>query len=273
MGGWAASKISAKYNIPLIITEHSSMFTRNLIPTKYIPLIEDTLLGASQVIAVGPSLQREVRKYTEKDVHVIPNIVNVDDFIKERSKSTRSGKFKFFSLAILKKNKGMDVLLESFAKAFKGDKNVELLIGGEGDEKQNLIQLSEKLDIISQVKFLGALERSEVVREMQECDSFVLASRSETFGVVYIEALAAGKPIIATNCGGPSIIVNKNNGFLVEVDNIGELSKALIKMKNDINFYDEKLIKEDTARRFGDFVISKQVYKLYSDSIKQSKAK
>ena len=63
---------------------------------------------------------------------------------------------------------------------------------------------------------------------MRHSNAFVLASRTETFGVVYIEALSQGLPVIATRCGGPESIVTSDNGLLVPIENIPELTKALL---------------------------------------------
>ena len=70
----------------------------------------------------------------------------------------------------------------------------------------------------------------EVSSILAHADIFVLASRKETFGIVYVEAMAKGLPVIATKCGGPEEFVNKENGILVPVDNVEELSKAMLLM-------------------------------------------
>lgn len=250
-GGWAAAKISKKYKIPLIITEHSSAFLRGLIKEYQVPFIKEAFDQAKKVIVVGPGLEQELRKYTEKEkIQLIPNIVDTSLF-KPNDNIKKSNKFRFFSLAFLTYNKGFDVLLKAFAKAFKGNEEVELVIGGDGEEKENLEKLTMNLEIEKQVTFLGELSREQAAMEMQKCDAFVLASRFETFGVVFIEALACGKPIIATKCGGPEIIVNEQNGLLVEPNDIHQLSEALAKIKRNITQYDRDYIVKDCKNRFG----------------------
>lgn len=262
-GGWAAARISKKYNIPLIITEHSTAFLRGLIKDYQIPFIKEAFDHAKKVIVVGPGLEQELRKYIkEEKIQLIPNIVDTSRF-KPNDNIKKSNKFRFFSLAFLTYKKGFDVLLNAFAKAFKGNREVELVIGGDGEERGNLEKLAVDLEIEKQVTFLGELSREQAAMEMQKCDVFVLASRFETFGVVFIEALACGKPIIATKCGGPEMIVNEKNGLLVANQNIEELSNALLKIKLNYSRYRKEEIISDCYTRFSKDKVCEQIIKQY----------
>ncbi|WP_235597166.1 glycosyltransferase [Caldibacillus debilis] len=269
-GGWAAARISKKYNIPLIITEHSTAFLRGLIKDYQIPFIKEAFDQAKKVIVVGPGLEQELRKYIkEEKIQLIPNIVDTSRF-KPNDNIKKSNKFRFFSLAFLTYKKGFDVLLKAFAKAFKGNREVELVIGGDGEERGNLEKLAVDLGIEKQVTFLGQLSREQAAMEMQKCDVFVLASRFETFGVVFIEALACGKPIIATKCGGPEMIVNKNNGVLIETDNIEQLSQSLICMRKRINQYNSSVIIKDCQKKFSKKAIVGELIKQYRYILKKN---
>lgn len=262
-GGWAAARISKKYNIPLIITEHSTAFLRGLIKDYQIPFIKEAFDHAKKVIVVGPGLEQELRKYIkEEKIQLIPNIVDTSRF-KPNDNIKKSNKFRFFSLAFLTYKKGFDVLLNAFAKAFKGNREVELVIGGDGEERGNLEKLAVDLEIEKQVTFLGELSREQAAIEMQKCDVFVLASRFETFGVVFIEALACGKPIIATKCGGPEMIVNENNGLLVSKDNIEELSNSMVYIKQNYIMFDKNKIVDDCINRFSKKNVSKCIINEY----------
>lgn len=261
-GGWAAAKIAQKYNIPLVVTEHSSAFTRNQISEVQKKYIIETLTIADEIIAVGPSLKNELELYTEKTVNIIPNIVDMEFFRVSKPKSINK-RFRFFSLAFLNKNKGMDTLLKAFQLVLQSNNNVELVIAGEGQEKANLINQSKELGIDERVMFIGGLSRIQVVEEMHKCDSFILASRSETFGVVYIEALASGKPIIATKCGGPNMIVNEKNGLIVDVDQVEDLASAMLYIVGNIERYIAEEIIEDCNNRFSEEAVFNQLQAIY----------
>ncbi|MBD7964908.1 glycosyltransferase [Fictibacillus norfolkensis] len=269
-GGWAAAKIITKEHIPLVITEHSTAFIRGLIEPEEEEDIRYALGKASKVISVGPRLAEEMTKYVnENKVTLIPNIVNTDYFTIKKSDNKS---FRFFTVSLLTQKKGMDILVKAFANTFKGEK-YELIIGGTGEEEANIKKLVDELMISNQVQFLGELSREEVRDQMQSCDAFVLASRFETFGVVYIEALACGKPVIATASGGPEIIVNEKNGLLVPVDDIKNLGNAMQTLVNNKNKYNEELIREDCVKRFSEDVITSQLDNLYSGVIGQYTAK
>lgn len=91
-----------------------------------------------------------------------------------------------------------------FARVLEQYPDLLLEIGGDGPEKTKLEELVTKLGINKNIKFLGQLTRDEVKNKMnEESSAFVLSSEYETFGVVVVEALALGKPVIATKCGGP----------------------------------------------------------------------
>lgn len=85
---------------------------------------------------------------------------------------------------------------------------------GDGHLRSVLMEYVWKHDLHDIVMFHGILSPMEIVKVYEECDCFVLPSAGETFGVVYVEAMAAGLPVIATRCGGPEDFVNEDNGIL-----------------------------------------------------------
>lgn len=266
-GGWAAAKMAKKHQIPFIITEHSSAFLRGLIKDHQKPYIKETYDTAEKVIVVGPGLQKELKNYTaEEKIELIPNIVDTSKF-KPSKMAENNDKFRFFSLAFLNKNKGFDVLLRAFEQAFKGNEKVELVIGGDGAERSALEQLTRDLGLEKQVTFSGELSREKAAAEMQRCNAFVLASRFETFGIVYIEALACGKPIIATRCGGPDMIVNEQNGLLVDVDDIGALSESMKTMLKNYSAYSPEAIAQDCQNRFSKQPVIKKIINAYQQAL------
>ncbi|MBS5306417.1 MULTISPECIES: glycosyltransferase [Clostridium] len=258
--GISANYISKKYNIPLIITEHSSLEKAIYIKESYKPLIKESYLEADELIAVGNGLKKEISKFCgRKDIKVIHNLIPIENFYISKNKNKN---FTFFSLAFLEGEKGMDTLIRSYAKYLK-ETNSKLLIGGDGSQKDFLIKLCEELEIKNQVEFLGALSRKEVSHYMSICDSFVLASRYETFGVVYIEALASGKPIIGTYNGGAEDIINSKNGLIVKVDDVDELGNAMKYIMENSNFYNAEDIRIDCIEKFSKEKITNEILDIY----------
>ena len=264
--GISAAYISKKYNIPLIITEHSSLNTARYIKESYKPFIMKSYLEADSLIAVGNGLKKEMIDFSgRKDIKVIHNLIPVENFSINKNNSNT---FTFFSLAFLEGEKGMDVLIKSFSKYFKNT-NTRLLIGGEGSQKEDLKNLANSLEIDKQVDFLGYLSREQVSKYMSKCDAFVLASKYETFGVVYIEALASGKPVIGTYNGGAEDIINDSNGLLVKVDDINDLGNAMKKIIKNINIYNSEEIRNDCIEKYSKKKIIKDIINEYNNVLER----
>ena len=264
-GGISAAYIAKKYNIPLVITEHSSLKRAIYIKDSYKPFIKDSYLTADKLIAVGNGLKKEMEEFSlRKDIKVIHNLIPIEKFYLNDKKNSS---FTFFSLAFLEGEKGMDTLIKSFSKYFKNS-NYKLLIGGDGSQKEYLINLAKELEVDLQVEFLGALSRTDVAKYMSKCDCFILASKYETFGVVYIEALASGKPIIGVYNGGAEDIININNGIIVEKENIDKLGMAMINLSNNIDKYDSEKIRNECINRFSKKKIISEILDIYKEVLK-----
>ena len=265
-GGISAAYIAEKYNIPLVITEHSSVERGPYVKKSYIPFICDSYKKAQKVITVGNGLKNEIESLSgRQDIEVIGNLVDLSKFtIKKRIKNE---KFIFFSLAFLEAEKGFDTLIKSFAKKFK-DKEAVLYIGGDGSQRSWLEALTVENGVKDQIIFLGALSRDDVSKWMNKCDCFVLPSRYETFGVVYIEALASGRPVIGALNGGAEDIINNLNGYLIPIDDIDILAEKMIEVYDNIESYDEEEIRIDCLKRFSPKVIVNKIISVYKEVLK-----
>lgn len=123
--------------------------------------------------------------------------------------------------------KGCDILLEAFAKV----KGAQLVMVGSGEMAPQLKARAKELGIAKQIVFSGALSEEELIRQYAQCDVFVLPSvaRSEAFGLVQIEAMAFGKPVINTSLpsGVPYVSIHKETGLTVEPGNVTQLAEAM----------------------------------------------
>ena len=265
-GGISAAYISEKYNIPLVITEHSSVERGPYVKNSYVPFIRDSYKKAKKVITVGNGLKNEIQALSGRnDIEVIGNLVDLSKFtIKKR---IQNEKFIFFSLAFLEGEKGFDTLIKAFAKKFK-DKEAMLYIGGDGSQRAWLEALAQENGVKKQIIFLGALSRDDVAKWMNKCDCFVLPSRYETFGVVYIEALASGRPVIGALNGGAEDIINNLNGYLVPIDDIDKLAEKMLELYKKIDSYNEEEIRSDCLKRFSPKVIVNKIISVYKEVLK-----
>ena len=144
------------------------------------------------------------------------------------------------------------LLIEAFADAFAGDRTARLRSGRRRtDPEADLRRRCDERGVAAQVEFLGTLPAERVRATMTKADAFVLASDVETFGVVVIEAHAAGLPVVCTASGGPDHLIDRSNGLLVPAGDRQALSFALIKMRRRAPEYERMLIAAEAIRRFG----------------------
>lgn len=261
--GAIAQRLAVEFNLPYVVTEHMGPFPFPALikNNRLIEPLESALQGASQVIAVSDFLAREVNKYMLRMPIVIPNLVDEEKF--DVKGTQRNLKFTFFTLASLVQGKGIDLLVEAIAKFDPSPDLITFRIGGEGPLLKKLQAQAEKLGVNRCITWLESLNRKAAVEEFSQCDVFVLPSRFESFGVVYAEALASGKPVIATRCGGPESIVNSLNGILVDVDDVDALCEALKDMYFNYMRYDPQAIRSDFLMRFSRPAVVEQIVSLY----------
>ena len=146
--------------------------------------------------------------------------------------------FLFVSIGRLVPIKGFDIMLKSFAAADFRGKSVFLTIVGDGSERKALETSASTLGISDHVKFTGEIKDTRI--PLSAGDAFVLASRNEGMGRVFIEAMAAGLPVTGTAVGGiPSIIKDEYNGFLVPSENPEAAAQAMEKLVKDRDFCDK----------------------------------
>lgn len=265
-GGYVASILSKEFGIPYILTEHMSPFPFSFLlkKGKLSPEVGLAYKNASKTIAVSSSLAQKIKDFDLSSPTVIPNLVNEDLF---HPALHQSKKFVFFSLAVISHQKGIDHLLQAISLWAPDPQRFEFRIGGDGPLLNEYIQLAKKLGISDRVCWLGHTSRTSAVKQFQESNAFILPSRHETFGVVYAEALACGKPIIATRCGGPEDIVNNNNGILVQIGNISELSEAMRYIAEHSDEFNAQVIRDDFIERFSRKAVVDRIFRIYEEII------
>jgi glycosyltransferase involved in cell wall biosynthesis len=263
--GYTAARAFERDDRPLILTEHlSSMNKKNISPYLF-KLGSYTYHRVNKVIAVGNNLANSIKEKFSVESTVIPNIVDTTNFAYKGSNPKSHPFFNFISTGSLIQRKSMDLLIEAFFEAFQGNKNIKLLIFGEGPERPKLEKMIQELGLKDNVFLMGMVDRKEIAKTMSESDCFVLASKLETFGVAYIEAIAMGLPVIATKCGGPEDFVNTNNGILIPVDDKNALISAMQNMLNKAGTYDHKKISDTIKKQFAPENIAKQLTKIYEE--------
>lgn len=270
-GGWIAMKLSQKQNIPYVITEHMSPFpfpafqTKTGTPNHW---LMQPMQGAFANIAVSPQQKEKLSNWKIPGLRYIPNLVNEDFFMPAPQDPATSGKpFTFFTLARMDAQKGIPYLLQAFHQVLKQQSNCRLRIGGDGPDKESYQDLARKMGIDQQITWLGLLNRQQSLVEYQQCHAFVLPSLHENLPLVLLEALACGKPLISTRCGGPESIIHHENGFLVAPADSRQLAQAMQRLMANIAAYDQVKIREDFCIRYSREVVCRQIMQVYQEAI------
>jgi phosphatidylinositol alpha-1,6-mannosyltransferase len=124
--------------------------------------------------------------------------------------------------------KGMDTLITALPRLLMEWPDVQLVAVGEGDDQEWLEQIADGRGVLRHVHFLSGLTYPEIAACYQACEIFALPSRGEGFGLVYLEAMACGKPVIGGAHGGaPEVIDDGKTGYLVQHGDAGQLATSL----------------------------------------------
>lgn len=265
--GAIATEIAKKNNVPCIIVEHYSMFLQDYL-NRYIQTRLKYTVENSHFVCVSNSLANSIKKHTRtnSEIIVIPNMISdIYQYHPEPQKSS----FVFFAAGNLTANKRFDLLIKAFCKAFRQDDNtVSLRVAGDGPENEKLKALIKENKRENQIILLGRCAKNVMLKEYQDCNCFALLSLQETFGIVYREAMAVGRPVIATKNGGIEEQWDNTQGIILRSDTVNDVSKALSFMKANIQKYDSKLIAFRCHNMYDSKIIIKQYEKLIFKCVK-----
>lgn len=257
--GYTAVQIGQQYNIPVVSIEHYSGYMTPNVNKGMIEGLRYTVERSAACMAVSGNLKDAMYRLTgtDKPITVVSNMI--DDRFAYTAPREHEG-FVFSAVANLNKRKRFSLLLEAFFEAFSAEENVSLVIGGSGEEEQNLVQLIRDNKREHQVRMLGRLGRDDTLQVYQESDCFVLPSAAETFGIVWREAMAVGRPVITTDHGGWSAEDwSDEYGVKIDVDDKLALIAALRSVRAEYAKYDLEKISRATRERHGAQVIGKQI--------------
>lgn len=273
-GGWIASRLKNEYSIPFILTEHSGPFSMHLGNRYQRDIVAETLRICDRVIAVSPFMKMQMQNWVdERKVEVIGNVIRTEFFrVAHLSPVGTFGPKRILFIGIMKKQKGLSYLIKA-CKALldSGERNFVLYLGGDGELRPQLENEARKLGLGRHCVFLGIMDRETVREWMQRCDFFVLPSLHETFGIVVAEAMACGKPVIATRCGGPEFTVTPESGILVQPGDITGLKEAMHLLITQPSRFHPEVIRNSVTSRFGVDVFLSRMSKVYEEVIGKDK--
>lgn len=164
---------------------------------------------------------------------------------------------------LVDRTKNISGVLRALTVARNGDPRIRLTVIGDGPDRAELQSLAQELGTNGSVTFLGRLPNAEVLDHMGNAGAVVVNSRVETFSVVTGEALAQGKPVIASRCGGPVAFINDRNGILIDVGDDHALSLAMLSIANAEAGYSAQEIRAGVSDRFSPKAVGKALAAIY----------
>jgi glycosyltransferase involved in cell wall biosynthesis len=225
------------YRFPLVLSLHGSDLLRNPAQSALLRFTLRRLLKKADLV-VTPSryLMDAARSMYPRHPWRGAVIHNGMDFSRLDATPCASEEESPYIVAVgrLDHVKGFDVLIRALRLVLEGGLSRRLLLVGDGPERENLQGLARSEGVQQMVRFLGALEPGEVYSRIRGSSFLVLPSRSESFGIVLLEAMAQGKTVVACKVGGiPEIVRDGVNGLLVESEDPVQLARAITLLIRD----------------------------------------
>lgn len=231
--GYIGVRLKEKYGKPVVTTIHENGDWFDQEVRMDHPLINTAWSGADALIRVNRKDVPVLKRYNEQ-VYSIPNGFSpafhpIDTTIaRERLGLPRDVKI-VFTLGNLITRKGFNYLIDAMEQVCSQRDDALCFIGGAGPEKRSLERQIDRMRLGEKVKLLGSVPGDQLTLWMNACDLFVLPSLSESFGVVQIEALACGRPVVATRNGGSEeVVISDDYGLLVEPADPEDLADKIL---------------------------------------------
>jgi len=270
-GGDFAQWLQAREGTPYVVTEHLSGFAENRYSPWQLNNARACFANSSARISVSNHLADTLQTQLQQSFEVIPNCVDTQLFSSTRASShslslslnldSRQIR-KFIHVGRLDPIKNQVMMVRAFMAADLPPDS-HLTIVGAGEEQQNLHNVIAELNAHERVTLYGAADKATVVALLDSHDAFVLASRYETFGVVLIEAMSMGLPVLATGClGAKEIVTDAKVGTVVQC-NQQALSlgfEALLQQT-----FDPDYIRQFVDTRFSNQALVTRLQRIYSD--------
>ncbi|MBP6390669.1 MAG: glycosyltransferase [Flavobacteriales bacterium] len=253
-----------RHRIPYVISEQSSEYLDGtwVAKSSLFKAINHYLFRrASAVTAVGPTLSEAITSLgLYKNVEVVPNVVPGLDLPLPATGPAH----RFMVVAdLVDRTKNVSGVLRALASCREQGIPAELDIIGDGTDANALRAQAQALGLNGSVRFHGRISNSEVLRHMAGTGSVIINSNVETFSVVTGEALALGRPVIATRCGGPVAFITAENGILIDVRNDDQLAQAMVNMVAEHHHYGPDAVRRSVGQRFSPGAVAERFSAVY----------
>ncbi len=267
--GIIGALVSGWWRCPLVVSEHSSRYASSA-PLGRVRegLIRWAAGRAEAILPVSEALWSSMESHGITGQYtVVPNVVDSTLFTPARKlSSVYAETFRFLHVSNFDaRYKNLAGLLRAFALLCRNCTDIELQVAGDGDLGE-VQKLSSTAGVPrDRIHFSGPHSEMEVAKLMQQADGFVLFSRYETQGVVLLEALACGLPVVATRVGGvPEIIEDGRDGYLVKSEDEQGLALAMENLRDHRSDFHTAALRDRTVARCSEAVVREQLDAIYA---------
>ncbi|MEK6721631.1 MAG: glycosyltransferase [Chloroflexota bacterium] len=270
--GAAAATLAARLGVPLVVTEHASFVARLIAEPAIRARYEATVEAASRLIVVSDILAGELIDALPgiaSKITVIPNAIPVGAFPLVARADRMPDELVF--VGYRKATKGIETLLRAFAIVHGRRPNATLRLIGSSptqDVEASWERLATSLGVAGAVRFETSAGRAGVNAALARASVFVHPSPRETFGVVAVEALATGLPVVAADSGGVTEILGSQPdalGAVVEVNDPEALAAGVLRVLERIDSFDPARLRAAVLGRFDEQTVGRRLLELYAE--------
>lgn len=274
---WIISKVALDYNIPVVITCHGSDIMGYEAWPKFHRTMYEVVDRCKKIIAISNNSKDVITSIFKENTNKVVTILNgydekifyKEDYNKQETLS-KLGIHKNYDKIVcfvgrLAKNKGVDLILHA-AKNYEKE-NVLTLIVGDGEELNNLQRMTQQLELKN--IFFSGNQNHDTLRKIYNISNVcVVPSRKEAFGLVALEAIACGTPVVATNKGELPNFVNNKGGILIEEENTLQLENAISKILNNEIIFDSNYLAEYARNNYMQDLFIDNLIDIYKESLR-----
>ncbi|HSJ25614.1 MAG TPA: N-acetyl-alpha-D-glucosaminyl L-malate synthase BshA [Longimicrobiales bacterium] len=242
---WIAKELLQRPDFRIVTTLHGTDITLVGQDPSFRSLTQFSIAKSDGLTAVSEYLRRETHQHFDiplGDIRVIPNFVDLQRYRRDlepchRSKLAPAGEKIVTHISNFRGVKRVDDVVRVFARLSR-QVPARLLLVGDGPDRVKAHDLAEREGVLDRVLFLG---KQNSVAELLSCsDLFLLPSESEAFGLVALEAMACGVPVVATRTGGiPEVVEDGVSGYLAPVGDVETMADAATALLQDADTWQQ----------------------------------
>lgn len=271
---WVITSIACKYEVPVIVTSHGTDIIGIQKGDRYRKQAEYVVERAKKIIAVSQDNDKLIKEnFPNVKPEIIqagydPKVFNIQQYDKKEILSKYGIEYQEQKIVLfagrLSYLKGVDILLNA-AKIYEKE-NIITVIAGNGALRKELKKLAKDLELKS-VHFIGHRSQGTLKKLYNIADVFAMPSRMEAFGLVAIEALACGTPVVCSETGGMKDYITPKVGRLIKSEDFEELSKALIDVINNPEEYNRTELEKYVKENFSQEKLMNKLVQIYNEEI------